>query len=80
MARECCITGKRCLFGNSISHSKVSTGKKFNVNLRNHNIYVPQHGVFIKLKISSAGLRNIAKSGHKTMKLFKKLYLYAKKK
>lgn len=64
MPRVCCITGKKPLFGNSISHSKVSTRRKFDINLKKgKRIYVPELKCYVKLNISSSGLRNIAKAG-----------------
>lgn len=63
MSRVCQITGKKALTGNNVSHSNIRTKRKFNPNLHNKKVFVPELGGWILLKVSAKGLRNISKNG-----------------
>lgn len=63
MARICDITGKQPMTGHSVSHSNRKTKRKFYPNLQVKRFYIPEEGVWIKLKVSAAGLRVIHKKG-----------------
>lgn len=63
MSRVCQITGKRPMSGNNVSHSKRRTKRRFLPNLHWHRFWVPSEKRFIKLLVSSKGLRTIDKLG-----------------
>ena len=63
MAKKCVITGKQCSFGNNVSHANNHTRCKFSANLFKHRFYVPEVKKFLKINVSAAGIRNIAKLG-----------------
>ena len=63
MSRTCQITGKRLLNGNKVSHSNRKTKRKFYPNLHLKKFYLEKQGVWVTLKVSSAGLRTINKIG-----------------
>lgn len=63
MARVCELTGKRPMFGNTVSHSNHKTKRKFLPNLRKKRFFVPELDEWIELKISVAALRTINKKG-----------------
>lgn len=63
MARICDITGKQPMTGHSVSHSNRKTKRRFYPNLQEKRFYIPEEGVWIKLKVSAAGLRVIHKKG-----------------
>lgn len=63
MSRVCQITGKRPLVGNNVSHANNKTKRRYLPNLHVQRFYVPSLKRFIKLKISTRGLRTIDKHG-----------------
>ncbi|HWB63647.1 MAG TPA: 50S ribosomal protein L28 [Chitinophagales bacterium] len=63
MSKVCELTGKRPLFGNSVSHSNRKTKRKFLPNLKNKKFYIPELDEWIELKVSVAALRTINRKG-----------------
>lgn len=63
MSKVCEITGKRFMVGNSVSHSKRRTKRRFDINLFDKKFFLPEDKRWVKLKVSAAGLRVINKVG-----------------
>ncbi|HKJ78565.1 MAG TPA: 50S ribosomal protein L28 [Prolixibacteraceae bacterium] len=63
MSRVCQITGKKAMVGNSVSHSKRRTKRRFNVNLFKKKFYLPEEDKWITLIVSAAGIRTINRIG-----------------
>jgi large subunit ribosomal protein L28 len=63
MSRVCQITGKSPMAGNNVSHSKRRTKRRFLPNLHWHRFWVPSENRFVKLRVTSKGLRTIDKIG-----------------
>jgi large subunit ribosomal protein L28 len=63
MARVCQITGKRPATGNNVSHANNKTRRRFLPNLHTHRLWVESEKRWVKLRISSKGLRVIDKKG-----------------
>ena len=63
MARICDVTGKKAMSGHHVSHSNIKTKRKFYPNLHSKKFFVPEEGKWVKLKVSTEGLRNINKKG-----------------
>jgi large subunit ribosomal protein L28 len=63
MARVCKITGKKPLVGNNVSHSNRKTKMRQQPNLRTKRIFDEAKGVWVTLRVSASGLRNITKLG-----------------
>lgn len=63
MSRVCQVTGKRPLFGHSVSHSHVRTKRRFLPNLHSHRFWVESENRWVKLRVSTKGLRIIDKKG-----------------
>ena len=63
MARVCQITGKRTVTGNKVSHSNIKTRRRFLPNLHNKRLWLESEQRFVRLRVSSAGLRTIDKLG-----------------
>jgi large subunit ribosomal protein L28 len=63
MSRVCQVTGKRPIAGYKVSHSKRHTKRRFLPNLHWHRFWVPGEKRFVKLLVSSKGLRIIDKLG-----------------
>lgn len=63
MSRICQLTGKKPITGFNVSKSKRKTKRWFMPNLHTKRFFVPETGRWVKLKLSSAALRNIDKKG-----------------
>lgn len=63
MSRVCQVTGKRPTTGNNVSHSNIKTRRRFLPNLHSHRFWVESENRFVKLKVSSKGMRIIDKNG-----------------
>jgi len=63
MSRVCQVTGKRPAVGNNVSHAKNRTRRRFLPNLHTHRFWVESENRFVKLRVSSKGLRIIDKLG-----------------
>ena len=63
MSRVCQVTGKRPASGNNVSHANNKTRRRFLPNLHTHRFWVPGENRFVKLRVSSKGLRIIDKKG-----------------
>ena len=63
MSKVCQVTGKRPVTGNNVSHAKNRTKRRFLPNLHSHRFWVESENRFVKLRVSSAGMRTIDKKG-----------------
>ena len=63
MSRICQITGKRPQSGNNVSHANNRTRRRFLPNLNNKRFWLESEKRFIRLRVSSKGLRIIDKHG-----------------
>ena len=63
MSRVCQITGKRPITGNNVSHSNRKTKRRFLPNLQYHRFWVESENRWVKLRVSTKGLRIIDKKG-----------------
>ena len=63
MSRVCQVTGKRPMSGNNVSHANNRTRRRFLPNIHTHRIWVDSEQRYVKLRISSKGLRIIDKVG-----------------
>lgn len=63
MSRVCQVTGKRPISGNNVSHSNVKTRRRFLPNIHNHRFWVESENRWVRLRISTKGLRIIDKNG-----------------
>lgn len=63
MSKVCQVTGKRPVTGNNVSHAKNRTKRRFLPNLHTHRFWVEAEKRFVKLRVSSKGMRVIDKVG-----------------
>ncbi|MFC3851802.1 50S ribosomal protein L28 [Salinispirillum marinum] len=63
MSRVCQVTGKRPVTGNNVSHSNRKTKRRFLPNLHTHRFWVEGESRFVKLRVSTKGMRIIDKNG-----------------
>ena len=63
MSRVCQVTGKRPITGNNVSHSNIKSKRRFLPNLHSHRFWVESENRWVKLRVSTKGLRIIDKKG-----------------
>lgn len=63
MSRVCQVTGKRPLSGNNVSHSNRRTRRRFLPNLHRHRFWVQSENRWVRMRVSTRGLRIIDKKG-----------------
>ena len=63
MSQICQVTGKRPLTGNNVSHANNKTKRRFIPNLHTRKFWVESENRWVKLKVSSKGVRIIDKKG-----------------
>ena len=63
MSRVCQVTGKRPMVGNHVSHAHNKTRRRFSPNLHYHRFWVASENRYVRLRVSSKGMRIIDKLG-----------------
>ena len=63
MSRVCQVTGKRRIVGHNVSHANNKTKRIFNPNLHERRFWVESEKRWVRLRVSSHGLRIIDKLG-----------------
>ena len=67
MSKVCQITGKRTMRGNNVSHAHNKTTRSFQPNLHYRRFWVESEKRWVRLRISTKGLRTIDKLGIDTV-------------
>jgi large subunit ribosomal protein L28 len=63
MSQVCQVTGKRPMAGNNVSHANNKTKRRFIPNLQEHRFWLETENRYIKLRVSTKGMRTIDKHG-----------------
>ena len=63
MSRVCQVTGKRPTVGNLRSRAKNAAKRRFLPNLKYHRFWVESEGRFVRLRVTTKGMRTIDKVG-----------------
>ncbi|MTD16729.1 50S ribosomal protein L28 [Nakamurella sp. YIM 132087] len=63
MSAHCQVTGKKPVFGHTISHSHVRTKRRFDPNIQRRRYFVPSLGRTVRLTVSTEGIRIIDRRG-----------------
>ena len=63
MSKVCQVTGKRPVTGNNVSHAQNKTRRRFVPNLHSKRFWVESENRFVRLRVSSKGMRIIDKKG-----------------
>jgi len=63
MSQQCQVTGKKPITGNKVSHSNHKTRRRWNPNLRWKRFWVPSENRYIRIRVSTSGIREITKRG-----------------
>ena len=67
MSRVCQVTGKKPVSGNNVSHANNRTRRRFLPNLQSHKFWVESENRWVKLRVSTKGMRRIDKNGIDTV-------------
>lgn len=63
MSQVCLVTGKHPQSGNKISHAQNKTRRRFLPNLQSKRFWVESEQRFVRLRVSTKGMRVIDKRG-----------------
>lgn len=63
MSRVCQVTGKKPMKGHYVSHANNKTIRTFEPNLHHRRFWVESQNRWVRLRVSTAGLRRIDKLG-----------------
>ncbi|MGB5737154.1 MAG: 50S ribosomal protein L28 [Thiohalocapsa sp.] len=63
MSKVCQVTGKRPVTGNNVSHAHNKTRRRFLPNLHYHRFWVETEKRWVRLRVSTTGMRVIDKNG-----------------
>lgn len=63
MAKKCPITGKGPLVGNNVSHANNKTKRRYLPNLQYKRFWLESEKRFIRLRVTTRGMRIIDKYG-----------------
>lgn len=63
MARVCQVTGKKPMVGHQVSHANNKTKRRFLPNLQYHRFWVEGENRWVRLRLTTAGLRTVDKVG-----------------
>ena len=63
MSRRCMITGKGVMSGNNVSHAQNKTKRRFLPSVQDTSLYSEVLDRWVKVKVTSAGLRTVEHKG-----------------
>ena len=63
MSRVCEITGKKGQTGNRVSHANNKSKHTFQPNLQKKKLFVPELNKYVKVRLSTHGLKIVDKIG-----------------
>jgi large subunit ribosomal protein L28 len=63
MSRVCQVTGKHRIVGHNVSHANNKTKRVFNPNVHDRRFWVATENRWVRLRVSTKGLRTIDKLG-----------------
>lgn len=63
MSRVCQVTGKRPMSGHNVSHANNKTKRRFLPNLHYHRYWLESQKRWVRLRVSTRGMRIIDKKG-----------------
>ncbi len=67
MSKVCQVTGKRPMSGNNVSHANNRTKRRFLPNLHTHRFWVESEKRWVRLRLTTKGMRLIDKKGIDTV-------------
>jgi large subunit ribosomal protein L28 len=67
MAKKCPVTGKGPLVGNNVSHANNKTKRRYLPNLQSKRFWLESEKRFVRLRVTTRGMRTIDKLGIETV-------------
>lgn len=67
MAKKCPVTGKGPLVGNNVSHANNKTKRRYLPNLQYKRFWLESQQRFVRLRVTTRGMRIIDKYGIETV-------------
>ncbi|MCB0710840.1 MAG: 50S ribosomal protein L28 [Ignavibacteriae bacterium] len=67
MSRVCELTGKKPVFGRSISHAHNVSNRRFLLNLQKKRIWLEDEGRWVTVRATAKALKTLDKKGYKAM-------------
>ena len=67
MSQVCQVTGKKPMSGNNVSHANNRTRRRFLPNLHKKRFWIEEESRWVRLRVSSKGMRIIDKLGISTV-------------
>lgn len=68
MANRCELTGVGPRAGNTVSHSKRATRRRWLPNLKSKRIFIPEENRWINVRASASALKTLTKKGMASVK------------
>jgi large subunit ribosomal protein L28 len=56
------------LYGNNVSHSKKTTRRRWEPNLKYKRIYLPEEGRWVRLRVTAAAIKTLTRRGITSLK------------
>lgn len=69
------LTGAGIRYGNNVSHSKKTTRRRWEPNLKYKRVYLPEEGRWVRLRISAATIKTLTRKGMASVKKMKQRVL-----
>jgi large subunit ribosomal protein L28 len=63
MAKKCPVTGKGPMVGNNVSHANNKTKRRYLPNLQYKRFWLETEKRFVRIRVSTKGMRTIDKYG-----------------
>jgi len=63
MSRICQVTGKKPMYGNNVSHANNRTRRIQDINLCYKRYFLPELKQWVRLRVSTSGIKNLSKLG-----------------
>ena len=63
MSRRCCVTGKRPMVANRVSHANNRTKRRQLPNLQRKRLWIPEEKRWVRVRVSTRALRTMDKNG-----------------
>ena len=63
MSAVCQVTGRKPGYGKRVSHSHMRTSRRWEPNLQTRRYWVPGEGRWVRLRVSTKGMKTIDKRG-----------------
>ena len=67
MSKRCELTGVAPRYGNTVSHSKRHTRRRWEPNLQTRRIYIPEEGRYVTVRATAAAIKTLSKKGLKSV-------------